>query len=308
MTTDTEPSPTDPAKESAPAIEPTPASPTNNKRKNSTSSAEENDDVAAPSRSTKRERKSVQRLEAAYTASASQKPKEIAIGRGVPLGTMEHVAEQIKAAKMKGSELATAHNFCFGGRGKDRLKKTQLLEFSGYLPPKEKGASASKQKELDEPLEEKFTAKANKMTIAGLKQMCDFFDIDRTHKSGKEDLVKCLLHFIGCPNEKLTKTYIKTSKTTTVKKQKKKKRGGDDDDDDDDAEGMEIIDGKSVPTDSALRKWVRAYISCFNLEKVTTKHALDTCANKFGVSHKDMAATGKKKVLKGMLTEEMSLK
>lgn len=97
---------------------------------------------------TKRERKSVERLEDAYVG---KKEKELAVGRGIPLATMETVAANIKAAKMKGTELATAHNLCFGGRGKDRLKKTQLLEFSGYLPVKE-GSDAAKQKEIEEKL------------------------------------------------------------------------------------------------------------------------------------------------------------
>lgn len=133
------------------------------------------------------------------------------------------------------------------------------------------------------------------MTIAGLKQMCDFFDIDRAHKSGKEELVQCLLQFLACPDETLTKTYSKASKKTTKKKSTKKEE----------ANEMETIDGISVPTDGTLRTWVRAYLACFNVKNVTTKHAFETCADKFDVTVEDLAATGKKKILKTILTEEM---
>eukprot|EP00568_Trieres_chinensis_P005106 CAMPEP_0183298668 /NCGR_PEP_ID=MMETSP0160_2-20130417/5629_1 /TAXON_ID=2839 ORGANISM="Odontella Sinensis, Strain Grunow 1884" /NCGR_SAMPLE_ID=MMETSP0160_2 /ASSEMBLY_ACC=CAM_ASM_000250 /LENGTH=56 /DNA_ID=CAMNT_0025460765 /DNA_START=32 /DNA_END=202 /DNA_ORIENTATION=- len=56
-----------------------------------------------------------------------------------------------------------------------------------------------------------------------------------------------------------------------------------------------------MPSDKALRKWVRAYVRCFNLDKATTKHAIETASDKFGVD-----LTEKKTRIKELLTEEMS--
>ena len=57
---------------------------------------------------------------------------------------------------------------------------------------------------------------------------------------------------------------------------------------------------KNMPTDDVLRAWVRSYLACFNLDKATTKHAIITCSQKFGV---DM--TRQKTDLKILLADEM---
>lgn len=265
-----------------------------------------------PVASGKRERKSIEKFEA--DNFAEKKEVTIAKGRGVPLGTIESVAEAIRGSKMKGSDLAIAHNLCFGGRAKDRAKKPQLLEFSGYLPPAEAGADEAAQEKLDEPYEKKIGDKAYKMTNAGLKRMCDFFDIDRSAKGGetvgKDFLTDKLLNFLAAPDEKLTKDYVKNKKKKEAAAARKAEGGGgskkkskkvDDFDDDGAEEDFEEVDGKSVPTDKALRKWVRAYIRCFNLDKVTAKTALVTASDKFGVD-----LIERKRRLKELLAEEMS--
>jgi hypothetical protein len=55
-----------------------------------------------------------------------------------------------------------------------------------------------------------------------------------------------------------------------------------------------------MPTEEVLRAWVRAYVACFNLDKATTKHAIITCSEKFGV---DMSK--KKQHIKQLLAEEL---
>lgn len=265
-----------------------------------------------PVASGKRERKSIEKFEA--DNFAEKKEVTIAKGRGVPLGTIESVAEAIRGSKMKGSDLAIAHNLCFGGRAKDRAKKPQLLEFSGYLPPAEAGADEAAQEKLDEPYEKKIGDKAYKMTNAGLKRMCDFFDIDRSAKGGetvgKDFLTDKLLNFLAAPDEKLTKDYVKNKKKKEAAAARKAEGGGgskkkskkvDDFDDDGAEEDFEEVDGKRLPTDKALRKWVRAYIRCFNLDKVTAKTALATASDKFGVD-----LIERKRRLKELLAEEMS--
>jgi hypothetical protein len=59
--------------------------------------------------------------------------------------------------------------------------------------------------------------------------------------------------------------------------------------------------GKGIaPTEEVLRAWVRSYVACFNLDKATTKHAIITCSEKFGV---DMSK--KKQHIKQLLAEEL---
>jgi len=54
------------------------------------------------------------------------------------------------------------------------------------------------------------------------------------------------------------------------------------------------------PNDAALRQWVKAYIVCFDMNKATTKHAIQTASEKFGVD-----LSGKKNTIKEMLADEM---
>ena len=60
------------------------------------------------------------------------------------------------------------------------------------------------------------------------------------------------------------------------------------------------IGKKKVPSEDVLRAWVRAYVACFNLDKATTKHAIITCSEKFGV---DMSK--QKQLIKQILAEEL---
>jgi hypothetical protein len=56
------------------------------------------------------------------------------------------------------------------------------------------------------------------------------------------------------------------------------------------------------PTEKWVRKWVRAYLSCFNTDNVTTKHAIVTASDKFGV---DFNVKEKKNQLKEIISEEI---
>lgn len=51
---------------------------------------------------------------------------------------------------------------------------------------------------------------------------------------------------------------------------------------------------------AALRRWVKAYVACFNMDKATVKHAIETASDKFGVN-----LASKKDILKLLLTEEL---
>ena len=129
---------------------------------------------------------------------------------------------------------------------------------------------------------------------------------------GKDDLVDCLLDFLGSPSADLitgesgtASNNSKQSKTRANKKKastKTKEAASEDEDatEDEIDRDFEVIEHGTMPTEKQLRQWVVAYVRCFSMDKVTLKHALQVAGDKFGVD-----LTKKKKVLKKLLTEEM---
>lgn len=76
-------------------------------------------------------------------------------GRGAKLSSFAVVKSSIEAAKRTGDEIAFAHQFLFGKKGKYTKKemKEHLLEFSGYLKPIPAGKSRT-DKEVDKEEEQ----------------------------------------------------------------------------------------------------------------------------------------------------------
>jgi hypothetical protein len=75
---------------------------------------------------------------------------------------------------------------------------------------------------------------------------------------------------------------------------------GDDENDYDDSADNIVKDEQKEVGDKSLRRWVKAYVVCFNMDKATVKHAIETASDKFGVNK-----VSKKDVLKLFLTEEL---
>ena len=103
----------------------------------------------------KRERKSAAIFEAEdfqATAAAKAEARIHLDGRGTKLEDIPGTCESIKAAKLKSNELKMAHQLVFGGASKEKVRKQQLLEFSGYLPTKSTD-DEEEQKGIDEKLE-----------------------------------------------------------------------------------------------------------------------------------------------------------
>lgn len=103
----------------------------------------------------KRERKSAAIFEAEdfqATAAAKAEARIHLDGRGTKLEDIPGTCESIKAAKLKSNELKMAHQLVFGGASKEKVRKQQLLEFSGYLPTKS-ADDEEEQKAIDEKLE-----------------------------------------------------------------------------------------------------------------------------------------------------------
>ena len=275
----------------------------------------ESPDIPPESVSSKRVRKSAETFEPTIF-NAHKEQITIVQGRGKRLADIPNVKKKIESYSNNADDLAAAHKLVFTFRGKigkagSRHRKEQLLAFSGYLPPLVEGQDEEERDKIDEEAETKMSKKAYSLTIAELKAICDVFDVDRSKIGDKDTLIDRLLDFLGQPDEKLTKAKPTTSKAKpkksaaspekpkakeAKKKSAKKEAHGESKEDDTEEEPGE--DG--MPSDETLRKWVRAYVCCFNLDKATTKHALQTASDKFGV---DLSA--KKARIKELLTEEM---
>jgi glutamyl/glutaminyl-tRNA synthetase len=178
----------------------------------------------------------------------------------------------------------------------------------------------------------KVSQRAYKFKLLEVKNLCDFFHVDRSGKSTKDDLIDALLDFLGETNEDLLKSSSNKSapkKKAVVKKKRApatKKKVVDDDEeeeeeDKDEEEEEDLAEDKEEEdkeidkeekddrvennepkqiTDKALRRWVQAYVACFNMDKATIKHAMETASDKFGINLK-----GKKAKIRQFLTEEM---
>ena len=145
------------------------------------------------------------------------------------------------------------------------------------------------------------TQKAYKLVVRELKMLCDVFDVDRSPSTiDKDELIERLLDFLSAPNAKLTNAGGESAKKKTPPKKKKGKKKHDEETEDDESEEEEEIEEGKMPSDKALKKWVKAYVACFNMDKVTANHALETASDKFGVDLKE-----KKGFIKKMLTETM---
>jgi hypothetical protein len=157
------------------------------------------------------------------------------------------------------------------------------------------------------------STKAYKLTIPLIKKLCDLFHVDRFKLETKDTLIDALLDFLGAPSEDRIKGGKKSKKAAAASAASAKSSGGkkkkkaaaveedddEEDEDDDDDDDVPLKKGE-LPSDAALRKWVRAYVQCFNLKKATVKHAIATASDKFGVD-----VSKKKALLKELLTSEM---
>lgn len=166
--------------------------------------------------------------------------------------------------------------------------------------------------------------------------LCDFFHVDRSGITTKEELIDRLLDYLGEINEEMLKSAKKpvakkpvAKKPAAKKKAAKKKKTKsktkaeeepdeeeeeeeveeeepDEEDEDEGENGKDDKEGKdkdgkpSMPNDGSLRRWVKAYITCYNMDKATIKHAIETASDKYGMDLSD-----KKQKIKQMLTEEM---
>lgn len=246
------------------------------------------------------------------SVNAAMKAATFVEGRGKKLGDIEAVKNAMKKFKPSSDEFSFAYKFVFANRGmgNKKLMKEKLLDFGGYLPPLPKGKyDKKKQDDEDEVIETKYAVKAYKMNLSQIKTLCNFFGVDATGTGGKflykDDMVDQLLDFLGEPHEKFTKeeeppvakkkAAVKSKKTPTKSRSTATSKPIED-------PFSLIKDYKKgkVPSNAAMRQWVKAYIVCVDMETATTKDAILTASAKFGV---DMAS--KKARIKQLLAEEI---
>jgi len=256
----------------------------------------------------KRVRKSVERHE---PGNLKAKPvKETRVGRGEKLSDIPSVQTLVSKRVRTDTVLKDAHRLLYGF-GKKRIAapkvtviKNAILDYSGFL-------YADSTPEEDATRMEKYKAFAMKVNLPSLREICDLFDIDRSQVA-KETIVDRLANFLSIPDQKYTKTYVKASSkkksappepitkkrktvTTPSKGTKRRKK----------TEKSDVTESKEDdtpdPTEDQLREWVHHYVNCFDLDKATTKHAIETVSDKFGknLGHK-------KQLIKEFLADELN--
>ncbi len=139
--------------------------------------------------------------------------------------------------------------------------------------------------------------------------MCNFFCIDPCGEDGKplikENMIDKLLDYLGEPDESVVKKAepAEAKKKAAAKPKKKaaaKPRAVAPKAPEDPFSLIKDYKKGKLPSDKAMRQWVKAYIVCVDMETATTKDAVLTATAKFGV---DMAR--KKARIKQLLAEEI---
>ena len=129
--------------------------------------------------------------------------------------------------------------------------------------------------------------RAYQLTMPEVKRMCSVMFLSTTNLN-KDAIIEKLLDFLSNPQKRPGRPPV-LRRALSV-----------DYDDLPGIIGSRAADETNMPTDHQLRQWTRAYVRCFNPEKVTVKHALDTASDKFGV---DLSTVHTR--IKELLVEEL---
>jgi ribosomal protein L12E/L44/L45/RPP1/RPP2 len=163
--------------------------------------------------------------------------------------------------------------------------------------------------------------KAFHLKVGEIRDLCDFFALDRTGISAKAELIDCLLDFLSAPSAENVKGGKAAKAASSASKRKggssKKKDDSEEESEEEEEDQEDETEPKSkkskdkgvallkvtkgeVPADDTLRAWVKCFVQCYDLEKASIKVALQVAGDKFGVDLGD-----KKELLKGMLADAM---
>ena len=158
-----------------------------------------------------------------------------------------------------------------------------LLAFNGSLPLL-----------LQLLKQERMQTKAENMSLPLLKTFCDILSVHRGPEEGtkgkkgklatKSILVDRLLDFLSDPSvDGIDAAAVATGKKRgpkSKKRQDEEESEAEDEEMEDAAEEEEAAD--SVPSQKALKAFVKAYLICFNSDKISEEHALQIATDKFG--------------------------
>lgn len=129
--------------------------------------------------------------------------------------------------------------------------------------------------------------RAYQLTLPEVKRLCSVMFLSTTNLN-KDDIIQRLLDFLSNPQKRPGRPPV-LRRTLSV-----------DYDDLPGIVGSRAVDEENMPTDHQLRQWTRAYVRCFNSDKVTVKHALETASDKFGL---DLSSRHTR--IKELLVEEL---
>ena len=143
------------------------------------------------------------------------------------------------------------------------------------------------------------------MQLPLIKSLCEVFQVNRgSAPLKKKEIIQLLLTFLSSPDPGMTipAEGKRRGRKPGSKNKKKVVKIYDDDDDMGESEDNGKIETEGgSPTNSQLKKWVKAYVNCFNLDKATAKHAVQTASDKF-----DVDLTERKGEIMDLLREAMS--
>lgn len=181
-------------------------------------------------------------------------------------------------------------------------------------------------------------AKAYKLSIPQLKDICDILGIDRDGVGEmRADLADTVLNFLGEPSLHSQKPHLyieqrrrsggaakqhppppknkkmrKSADGSAKRKPPPTKKTNDEEDDDaplvkanardkdyGDVDDVKIPD-LAKPSDVTLRRWVRAFVRCHNMKTSTIRMAIEVASVKFGMDMSD-----RKLEIRELLVEEL---
>ncbi|KAI3659516.1 hypothetical protein MP638_003336 [Amoeboaphelidium occidentale] len=153
-----------------------------------------------------RKRKQTERFDIDSFAQSSTVSKELVVpeGKGTKLGSIEYINDQLTKRKGMDDTLRSLHRIVYHGAPVNKTKvKANLRLFNGFQESQLKDAA------FLEGIKEKF----GKWLMAGLKEVCEIFGLE---KSGDKDkVIDRIVGFLTAPHE--------TKKLSTVSEKLKKK-------------------------------------------------------------------------------------
>jgi len=111
---------------------------------------------------------------------------------------------------------------------------------------------------------------------------------------------------VGKKNNKRSRSSLSPAKTPKKKRSRKSEEieveiVDEEEEEEGEEEVVEVSKGNKMPNKKELRKFVQAYVTCFSMDKTTTKHLIQTASDKF-----DVNVSSKKKDILDLLAETMS--